>query len=228
VRGLIFLQEKVVLLTKMFEAKRNLADVEPMKAYMKGHFPFLGIKSPVRKELEKEFFKETGLLKEPFSDEFVLTLWEKDEREYQYTALAYIEKSLNKLQQGDLALMETLITTKSWWDTVDAIAPKAVGKIAETFPEVVTETIDAWASHEYLWLRRAALLFQLKYKEKTNEVLLFNYIRKNADSKEFFIQKAIGWALREYSKTNPTSVQAFIEGQALAPLSVREGSKYLA
>jgi 3-methyladenine DNA glycosylase AlkD len=123
--------------------------------------------------------------------------------------------------------MEQLITTKSWWDTVDAIAPKAVGKIADKFPEVVPETIDGWATHDYMWLKRAAILFQLKYKQKTDEELLYQYIRQNAASKEFFIQKAIGWALREYSKTNPASVKKFIEGQPLAPLSVREGSKYL-
>jgi 3-methyladenine DNA glycosylase AlkD len=211
----------------MFEENRNEANAEPMKNYMKGHFPFLGIKSPLRKELEKQFFKETGILKELFSKEFIVELWEKKEREYQYTALVYIEKSLNKLQKDDLAFMEQLITMKSWWDTVDAIAPKPVGKIAEKFPEVIDETIDGWAGHDNLWLRRAALLFQLKYKQKTHEELLYQYIRQNADGKEFFIQKAIGWALREYSKTNPASVKAFIEGQQLAPLSAREGSKYL-
>ncbi|MFL6556402.1 MAG: DNA alkylation repair protein, partial [Bacillus sp. (in: firmicutes)] len=114
------------------------------------------------------------------------------------------------------------------WDTVDAIAPKPVGKIAERFPELVAETIDGWAINDYLWLRRAAILFQLKYKQNTNEELLYQYIRQNADSKEFFIQKAIGWALREYSKTNPASVKKFIDGTQLAPLSIREGSKYLA
>jgi 3-methyladenine DNA glycosylase AlkD len=92
----------------------------------------------------------------------------------------------------------------------------------------VSGTIDVWAISENLWLRRAALLFQLKYKGKTNEEVLYHYIKQNADSKEFFIQKAIGWALREFSKTNPASVKTFIEGTRLASLSVREGSKYLA
>lgn len=217
----------VNLLTKWFTEKRNEANAEPMKNYMKGHFPFLGIKSPLRKELEKQLFKETGILTEPFNKELVVELWGKNEREYQYTALTYLEKMMNKLQRDDLPFMEQLITTKSWWDTVDAIAPKPVGKIAERFPEVVPETIDGWAVHDNMWLRRAAILFQLKYKQMTNEETLYQYIRQNADSKEFFIQKAIGWALREYSKTNPASVRVFIEGQVLAPLSVREGSKYL-
>ncbi|ETI67664.1 DNA alkylation repair protein [Neobacillus vireti] len=221
------MSSNIELLTKKFEENRNQAEAEPMKKYMKGHFEYLGIKSPLRKELEKQFFKETGILKEPFNKEFVKALWEKEEREYQYTALTYLEKSLNKLKKADFPFMEQLLTRKSWWDTVDAIAPKPVGKIAEKFPEVITETIDDWAVDDNMWLRRAALLFQLKYKGKTNDALLYHYIRQNADSKEFFIQKAIGWALREYSKTNPASVKKFIEAQPLAPLSVREGSKYL-
>jgi 3-methyladenine DNA glycosylase AlkD len=222
------MEKYIELLTKLFEEHRNAANAEPMKKYMKDHFPFLGIKKPQRSELEKEFFHETELLKEPLNQEFIRGLWAKEEREYQYTGLVYMEKSLNKLDKTDLPFMEELITTKSWWDTVDAIAPKPVGKIAEKFPEVVSGTIDGWAVSDNLWLRRAALLFQLKYKAKTNEELLYQYIRLNAESKEFFIQKAIGWVLREYSKTNPASVKKFIEATMLAPLSVREGSKYLA
>jgi 3-methyladenine DNA glycosylase AlkD len=222
------MQSRVALLINLFEENRNEENAEPMRKYMKGHFPFLGIKKPQRSELEKQFFQETGILKEAFNQQFVSELWAKEEREYQYTALVYLEKSLNKLEKTDLPFMEELITTKSWWDTVDAIAPKPVGKIAERFPELVAETIDGWAINDYLWLRRAAILFQLKYKQNTNEELLYQYIRQNADSKEFFIQKAIGWALREYSKTNPASVKKFIDGTQLAPLSIREGSKYLA
>lgn len=218
---------QIDLLTNLFEKNRHETNAGPMEIYMKGHFPFLGIKSPLRKELEKQFFKETGILKEPFNRDFVIELWDKPEREYQYTALTYIEKSLNKLEKKDLSFMETLIMTKSWWDTVDAIAPKAVGKIAEKFPEVIMETLNGWVKNDNMWLRRAAILFQLKYKTKTDAELLYRYIRENADSKEFFIQKAIGWALREYSKTNPASVKEFIEGHRLAPLSVREGSKYV-
>lgn len=219
--------QEIALLTELFEENRNAENAGPMEKYMKGHFPFLGIKKPLRSELEKQFFKETKTLKEPFNQELVWGLWEKEEREYQYTALIYMEKLLSKLDKDDLPFMERLIMTKSWWDTVDAIAPKPVGTIAQVFPEVIEETINGWAVNEYLWLKRAAILFQLKYKEKTDEELLYQYIRGNASSKEFFIQKAIGWALREYSKTNPGSIRRFIEGHQLAPLSIREGSKYV-
>ncbi|MED4227965.1 DNA alkylation repair protein [Neobacillus cucumis] len=218
---------RTALLTRLFEDNCNASNAEPMAKYMKGHFPFLGIKTPLRRELERQFFKETGILNEPFNKQLIEELWNKHEREYQYTALTYMEKSLKKLPKSDLPFMEWLNSTKSWWDTVDAIAPKPVGKIAAIYPEVIEETLDGWAVHENMWLRRAAILFQLKYKEKTNDALLYRYILKNADSKEFFIQKSIGWALREYSKTNPVSVKEFIENYKLAPLSVREGSKYI-
>jgi 3-methyladenine DNA glycosylase AlkD len=212
--------------TAMFEENRNEDNAGPMSKYMKGHFPFLGIKSPLRKELEKQFFKETEILKSPFDQDFVRALWEKDEREYQYTAITYMGKFIKKLPKEVIHFLEGLITTKSWWDSVDSIAP-LVGELAWKYPEIIKESIDSWSVNEDFWLRRSAILFQLKYKQQTNEALLYEYIVKNADSKEFFIQKAIGWALREYSKTNHDSVKAFIGGNQLAPLSVREGSKYL-
>jgi 3-methyladenine DNA glycosylase AlkD len=222
-----FMVKAVDFLTKIFEENRNDATARPMEKYMKDHFPFLGIKKPLRNELEKRFFKVTEILKEPFNPTFVQELWQKDEREYQYTALIYIEKSLKKLEKLDLELMEHLIMTKSWWDTVDTLAAKPVGAIARRFPEVIEEHIGGWSTSENMWLRRTAILFQLKYKQDTNERLLYQYILKNAGSKEFFIQKAIGWALREYSKTNPASVKEFLQDHEVSRLSYREGSKYI-
>lgn len=220
------MKNEIEQLTAMFEEHRNDDNAGPMKKYMKDHFPFLGIKSPLRKELEKQFFKETGILKEEFNKDIVEGLWDKDQREYQYTAITYIGKFIKKMPKDTILLLERLITTKSWWDSVDSIAP-LVGELARKYPELVEENINHWSIHDNFWLRRASILFQLKYKNETNEALLYKYMVKNADSKEFFIQKAIGWALREYSKTNPESVKAFIEGNELAPLSIREGSKYL-
>jgi 3-methyladenine DNA glycosylase AlkD len=216
----------IEILAALFEENRNEENAGPMKKYMKDHFPFLGIKSPLRKELEKQFFKETEILKKPFDKDFVTQLWEKDEREYHYTAITYLGKFIKKLPKDAISFLEELITTKSWWDSVDSIAP-LVGELARRYPEIVEENINGWSVNDNFWLQRTAILFQLKYKHETHEDLLYDYIVKNADSKEFFIQKAIGWALREYSKTNPSSVKAFIEGNKLAPLSVREGSKYV-
>jgi 3-methyladenine DNA glycosylase AlkD len=220
------LSKHLDILTALFEENKNEENAGPMENYMKGHFPFLGIKSPLRKELEKRFFQETGILKEAFNKEFVRGLWQREEREYHYTAITYIGKFIKKLPKDDLLFLKELIVTKSWWDSVDSIAP-LVGELAKIYPDVVEEYVNQWSVDDHMWLKRTAILFQLKYKGLTNEGLLYQYIRKNADSKEFFIQKAIGWALREYSKTNPVSVKSFIEGNQLAPLSVREGSKYL-
>lgn len=217
----------IEILTNIFERNCSEAQAKPMEKYMKNKFPFLGIKKPLRAQLEKQFFASSAILKEPFQHEFILDCWKKEEREFQYTALTYIEKSLKKLQKQDLDLIETLIATKSWWDTVDMLASKPVGRIAMEYPEVINGRIDKWAADTDIWLRRTAILFQLKYKNKTDEQLLYKYILQNADSKEFFIQKAIGWALREYSKTNPESVKNFLAEHQVSPLSFREGSKYL-
>lgn len=217
----------IQLLVDLFEQNKDKEKAIPMENYMKNNFSFLGIKTPERNHLMKQFFKESGILKQEFQVDFVKALWGKEEREYQNAALDYIGKSIKKLDKQHLPLMEQLITTKSWWDTVDMLAQKPVGAIAAKNPEVISEVVDAYAVSDHLWLRRTALLFQLKYKEQTNEELLYRYIQLNKDSQEFFIQKAIGWALREYSKTNRESVKAFIESNALPRLSVREGSKYI-
>ncbi|KOP71734.1 DNA alkylation repair protein [Bacillus sp. FJAT-21945] len=215
------------VLVDLFEQNRDQEKAIPMQNYMKNHFPFLGIKTTERRSLVKQFFEESGILKNDFQADFILALWKKDEREYQYAALDYIERSMKKLEKRHLPFLEQLITSKSWWDTVDVLAPKPVGSIASEHPEVIEERIENWAYGDHLWLRRSAILFQLKYKARTDEELLYRYIVQNKESKEFFIQKAIGWALREYSKTNPASVRAFIESTALPNLSVREGSKYI-
>lgn len=142
-------------------------------------------------------------------------------------ALDYLTKHVKRLEFEHIHLLHELIIRKSWWDTVDGIAIGLVGNLASLFPELIPEFLNPWSTDENMWLRRTAILFQLHYKARTDEQLLYRYIRQNAESKEFFIQKSIGWALREYSKTNPSSVRDFIELNTLSKLSVREGSKYL-
>lgn len=215
------------VLVELMENHRNDEQSLPMQKYMKDHFSFLGIKTPKRREILRAFYKETSILKVKFSNEFVLALWSMEEREYQYAALDYTSRYIKKLTSKDITFMEYLITTKSWWDTVDTIATQFVGSLASFYPEVRTSKIEEWAHSENIWLVRTAILFQLKYKEQTDEELLYRYILLHSESKEFFIQKAIGWSLREYSKTNPKSVKNFIRNHQLAKLSVREGSKYI-
>jgi 3-methyladenine DNA glycosylase AlkD len=214
-------------LRQRLSEKANEENSEQMSRYLKNHFIFFGIKTPERREISKLFFQETGILKKPYNEEFVLALWEQPEREFQLLGLDYIAKFQKKLTKHHIAHIEKLITTKSWWDTVDMLAQHPAGTIIANHPELIEDLVDKWAVSEDMWLRRTAIIHQLRYKEKTNEDRLYKYIKQNADSKEFFIQKGIGWALREYSKTNPYSVKQFIESTSLAPLSMREGSKYI-
>ncbi len=198
-----------------------------MSKYMKNHFSFFGIKSPERRALANEFLKENGMLKQPFDRSFVKELWNLPERELQIVAIDYCVKNVKQMERDDIYLLRDMITQKSWWDTVDAIASNLVGPLCLKYEDLQNEFIEAWSTDEHLWLRRTSIIYQLGYKAKTDEQALYTYIKRNADSKEFFIQKAIGWALRQYSKTNPESVRQFIETHELAKLSVREGSKYI-
>jgi 3-methyladenine DNA glycosylase AlkD len=206
---------------------RNEENAEPMKKYMRNQFEFLGIKTPQRTALLREFLKEHGKPHLEDLSETVLGLWELPEREFQYIALALLEKDVKKLTESHVKLAEKLIVTKSWWDTVDHLATRIVGTILKKHPVLIKPFTGTWIQSDNFWLQRTAILFQLKYKKDTDEALLYRYIRMCKDSKEFFIQKAIGWALREYSKTNPESVKRFVESEELAPLSKREALKVI-
>lgn len=210
----------------IFKYNENKENAVSMKKYLKDNFEFLGIKKPERSKLQKEYIKERSKDKNINTD-IVKKLWEMDEREFQYLALDYLVKNKKKLNKENINLIEYLIVTKSWWDTVDIIATHLVGQMCQTHKELIEEYIIKWSTSENMWLRRTAILFQLKYKENVDTKLLTQIIHCNNLSKEFFINKAIGWMLREYSKTNPKWVKEFIDTNELSRLSVREGSKYL-
>ena len=149
------------------------------------------------------------------------------EREFQYLALDYLVALKDSLQPEDIYHLQTLILMKSWWDTVDKLAAIPVGSICLQHPEVVQNCLLPWADSDNIWLARTAILYQLKFKSSTDTEVLSSIIEKNTNSKEFFINKAIGWALREYSKTDREWVREFVNTHTLAPLSIREASKYL-
>ena len=148
-------------------------------------------------------------------------------REYQYTALEFLTKRKRYLTPDTIPLLEMLITTKSWWDTVDGLAANQVGGVIARFPHIRDQHIGRWRAQENIWLRRTTLLFQLRCKEQTDADLLYALIADNLADKEFFIQKAIGWALREYSKSDPTAVQQFVARTDLSPLAHREALKWM-
>jgi 3-methyladenine DNA glycosylase AlkD len=214
-------------LKALFAQQARPDQAGPMKQYMRNQFEFLGIKGPAQKALAKQFIAENGLPDLAQLDDIVRELWSWPEREYHYMALTFLDRHQNQLTPKDVPLLEYLITTKSWWDTVDSLASHSVGKLLSQYPSSRQTVIDSWRESENIWLRRTTLLFQLGYKAQTDEALLFCLIEQNKDSKEFFLQKAIGWALREYSKTAPEAVKIFVAETALAPLSRREALKWL-
>jgi 3-methyladenine DNA glycosylase AlkD len=139
----------------------------------------------------------------------------------------YLVKVKKQLQKEDITFIEELITTKSWWDSVDLIASHLVGEICKMYPELVYEHILKWSIDENMWLRRTSILYQLKYKENLDTEILEKVIKVNINDENFFIRKAIGWALREYSKTNKEWVGNFLNNNKLSSLSIKEASKYL-
>jgi len=212
---------------QLYGQHANPEQALPMQRYMRDQFQFLGIKSPQAQVLFKQLKAEHGLPALDQLDPVVRTLWNWPEREYQYLALTLLDKSQKRLTPNFLPLLEWLITTKSWWDTVDAIASHNVGQLLRQYPDRRDRTLTPWRQSENIWLRRTAILFQLGYKTATDADLLFAIATENRESSEFFIQKAIGWALREYSKTAPDAVQSFVSTVELAPLSRREALKWL-
>ena len=199
-------------LTRLLTPLADPVRAVQMQAYMKNRFPFLGIPKPQLKAALKPHLKAAA---------------QAEAREYQYAALELLRAAQRQLTPTDLPRLNRLITTKSWWDTIDVL-DRIVGDIALRHPEI-HPTILQWSTDENIWLRRIAIDHQLLRKEKTNTTLLAQILDNNLGQSEFFINKAIGWALRDYSKTNPEWVREYIESrrEKMAALSIREASKYL-
>lgn len=212
---------------KNFEAKKNPEKAKPMKKYMKDLFEFYGIPSPERKEIYRTFFRDSGLPPIEELEEIIMELWAQPQREYQYFGIFLLEKVQKKLDKDKISLFEYIIINRSWWDSVDGIASNLIGPFFKKFPELIEPYTKKWLASNNMWLQRTVLLFQLNYKKETDENLLYDAINILKDSDEFFIQKAIGWVLREYSKSYPEKVTNFINNTDLAPLSRREGLKVI-
>ena len=212
---------------KSFRAHANAQRAQQMAAYMKNNFAFLGIPTPLRRDLSKEFLKRLAR-ENAVNWTFVFNCFEQPEREFQYLALDYLSRIKKQIPPQDIANIEKLIQTKSWWDSVDGL-DQVVGSLVLRHPELKNSHIRKWMCAENIWLKRVAIDFQLSLKELTDASLLGEVIIANFGSKEFFVNKAIGWSLRDYSKTNPRWVGEFItqHKSKLHPLSIREGSKYL-
>jgi len=211
--------ELIEQLRASFERNANRTNAVAMCAYMKDLYTYFGIKSELRKELAKPIINEIRNEKSVNWD-FVFQCFEQEEREFQYVALDYLRKSHRKLLPEHLSELKSLILSKSWWDTVDAIATE-VGVLVKKDP-TIKEVMKTWANHDNMWIRRVSMIHQLKFKDKVDTALLSYCIESNLGSKEFFINKAIGWSLRSYSQVNPHWVIDFANTHELAPLSRKE------
>jgi 3-methyladenine DNA glycosylase AlkD len=217
----------IALLKTLFEKNADPVQAAPMKKYMRDQFEYLGIKTPQNAALQKEFYKAHGYPELAELDEIVRDLWALPQREFQYMGMGLLSKFEKQLPAGFIDIVEYLIVTKSWWDTVDAIASHTVGTHFKRFPNVRENYLKKWRKSKNLWLRRTTILFQLGYKKETNFELLTEIISENVGSNEYFINKAIGWALRQYAYTDPKAVIKFVNSTALHPLSRREAMKHL-
>ncbi|MFF3213580.1 DNA alkylation repair protein [Streptomyces sp. NPDC002886] len=218
-----------LVVARLKESYGAAADGEragPMTAYMKDVSPFLGIPTPLRRELSRAVTKDTPKPSETDCAALALHCWELPEREYRYFAVDYLRRHVSRCSSGFLPVVRHLIVTDSWWDTVDLLAAHTVGPLVAADPALAA-VMDEWIGDENLWVARTALLHQLAYKSATDADRLFAYCRRQAGHPDFFIRKAIGWCLREYAKTDPGAVRAFVsaERESLSPLSAREALK---
>jgi 3-methyladenine DNA glycosylase AlkD len=206
-----------------FSASANPEKAVGMRAYMKNQFPFWGLTAPERTALLRQCWAGLAPLDEEDLVTAVKALWVLPEREYQYAGVALLRSHLRRAGPGLVTLAEALIIDKSWWDTVDELASHVVGPLVLRYPELRID-VERWIDSDNLWLARTAIIHQNGYKDRTDADLLFDYCLRRADEKDFFIRKAIGWALREYSKTDPDAVRAFVaqHESLLSGLSRRE------
>jgi 3-methyladenine DNA glycosylase AlkD len=207
------------------EKNKNAEQAKKMSAYMQNKFEFLGIPKPKLNEIIKPYIKEGK--KHELNWKFVNICWKKDYREAQYVAVEYLDSLIKLLTDKDLPNLKKLIVNKSWWETADSI-DALVGSIVLNYKDLEKEMLK-WSKDENIWIRRVAIDFQLQYKEKTNQKLFEQILVNNFGKDEYFINKAFGWSLREYSKINKKWVKDFINkyNKKLHKLSIKEATKYI-
>lgn len=209
-----------------FQKNSNPENAFAMAKYMRNHFPFFGIKTDDRRRIFAAIWKENQEEVAENPRAIALELFAKSQRELHYCAIEILIKQLKgNYKKEDIQLIEKLIITNSWWDSVDTIAKNILGQYLLEHPMETNKVTSRFSNSENMWLNRSAILFQLGCKQKTNFDLLQFECEKHKNSNEFFIQKAIGWALREYAKTNPEAVKNFVANTNLKPLSKKEALK---
>ena len=218
--------DKYAELKNSFEINKDDKNAVSMSAYMRDQFKFYGIATPKRKAIYKDFLKaekSKGVIDWDLLDK----CFEDEHREFQYLVSDYLLFMKQYVTFEDMPKIKNYITNKSWWDTIDFLC-KVIGNVGLRDNRIKGLMVE-WSEDENFWVRRTAIEHQLGLKDKTDTELLEKIITNCFGSDEFFINKAIGWALREYSKTDPEWVRAFIEKhkKEMNSLSIRESSKYI-
>ena len=210
-----------------FEAQADSKIAKEQCAYLRNQFLFYGMKTPVRRAIQKPFLAKAYLPPKENLESLVKTLWNKPQREYHYFAQELTQKYVNQMEEKDILLFEFMVVNNSWWDTVDFIAPKLIGEYFDVFPERRDSFVNKWLLSKNIWRQRSCIIFQLLRKEKTDTEFLGKVINSLLGSKEFFVNKAIGWALRDYSRTDAEWVKHFASKTDLHPLSRREALRLI-
>ncbi len=210
-----------------FKANLDTQIAIKQKAYLRNQFEFFGLTTAKRRELQAPFLVKAYLPSKQEQDNIVKALWLKPERDYQLFAQELMFKYIKQFEEKDIVLLEYMVSHKSWWDTVDFIAYKLMGAYFKAFPNQRKTYVKKWLKSGNIWLQRSALLFQLKYKNDLDTELLTFGIHALLGSKEFFINKAIGWVLRDYSRVNPEWVQQFADKTELSTLSKKEALRLM-
>jgi 3-methyladenine DNA glycosylase AlkD len=222
------LRELLPQLRVELEAAADPQKAAEMSAYMKGHFEFFGVQTPERRRLSKPALAAGADCDHGEILDFAEACWRQREREFHYVGADVLRRWAKVLGPGDLDRVERLLRTNSWWDTVDSLAVWTIGPLVASYPELV-RVMDQWIDDDNIWIARTAILHQLAYKELTDRDRLFSYVEKRADDSDFFIRKALGWALRQYARTEPDAVRAFVDrlGTRLSALTRREALKHI-
>jgi 3-methyladenine DNA glycosylase AlkD len=212
-------------LIRNFERNTHETLSEGMSKYMRFHFPFYGIQQPLRKQIQQPFIKSS----KSFGVDSIISvskrLWEKEERECQYTAIDLIIAHKNNMEITHVGHIKSLILSKSWWDTVDILGSGVIGFLVKKYPTPLKRLMIEWSESDHLWLQRTALIHQLRYKENTDTELMEIILQNTMSNEDFFIQKAIGWSLRQYAYTDPTYVKKVVETYAIKGLAKNEALK---
>jgi 3-methyladenine DNA glycosylase AlkD len=216
-------------ITAALEPARDADRAAPMEAYLRHRYRFLGIAAPERVALVRAALAGTARPTAAEVLDAADVLWRRDEREYQLVAAGLLHRWVAILPSSALSRVEVLLTTRSWWDTVDELAIHVVGGLVRTDPGLVA-VMDRWIDAEDIWLARTAILHQHRWKAATDQNRLFRYCLRRAPDTEFFLRKAIGWALREHSRTDPDAVRRFVTAHhdELSGLTRREALKRIA